>query len=87
MDINEFRKHLPILQQGPFELLPDPKGINRHNNRFTYIDHDLTHVKIQNVNTQTEYSLSLSLIELINPGTPGVMVLHREVRVRNGSFV
>ena len=87
MDINEFRKHIPVLQQGPFELLPDPKGIDHSDNRFNYVDHDITHVKIENVNTKAEYSLSLSLIELINPGRPGVMVLRRQLAVRNGSFV
>ena len=89
MELKEFVKYLPILQQGPFELYPDTKGTDPRggSNRFIYIDHDQTHVKIQNLNTQTEYYLSLSLIELINPGRPGIIVLYREVRARNGSFV
>jgi len=84
MTQQEFMQHLSLLQQRDFELYPDPKGIDRGERKFRYVDDTPTHVKIQNVITQKEYLLSLSLIELINPG---IMRLYREVRAFNGSFV
>ena len=84
MTHDEFMQYLSVLQQGPFALLPDPKGIDRKDNRFIYVDDNLTHVIIQSVSTQNQYHLPLVLIQFVNPG---VMRLAREVQVFNGSFV
>jgi hypothetical protein len=84
MSHDEFMQYLPILQQGPFVLLPDPKGIDRGGNRFVYVDDNRTHVIIKSVSTDNQYHLPLALIQFVNPG---VMRLAREVQVFNGSFV
>ena len=84
MTHDEFIQYLSVVKQGPFALLPDPKGIDRGENRFVYANDNLTHVIIQSVSTQNQYHLPLVLIEFINPG---VVRLAREVSVFNGSFV
>ena len=84
MTISELKQYLPVLLQRPFALFPEPAGIDPSNNRFTLLDYDPTHVRLQNVNTQVEYLLPLVLVEFANPG---VLRLMRAVRAFNGSFI
>lgn len=78
MDHDEFKKYLSVVKNDPFVLFPDPED------RFIYVDDNLTHVIIQNVKTQNHYHLALALVEFANPR---IMRLYRSVRVFDGSFV
>jgi hypothetical protein len=72
MTQQEFEQSLSVLQQGQFEVRPEPKDLNPGENTFEYIQHDSTGVTIQNINTGGRYLIPLSLIKQI---TSGVMWL------------
>ncbi len=46
MQLQDFVQYIPVLQQRDFEIYPQPQGIDRSNSKFTYIDHDRTHITV-----------------------------------------
>jgi hypothetical protein len=86
MTLDEFKKHLHILEDERFEIEPMPSNIDRGSRLFKFDNYDDTHVKITNQAGELLY-LSLSAIELINPGNPPVIVTRRQMRISNQSFV
>lgn len=82
MDSKQFGEYIDILQKRPFALHPAPGGIDF--NRFTYVDDDSTHVRLENERTKKRYQLPLVLVEFANEG---VLRLTRTVEAFNGGFV
>jgi len=89
MEHKDFLKYLDLIKKpNVFALCPEPKGPDSNTrwkvNEFLYAGDNLTHVKIQHLETDKVYDLPLVLVEFVNPG---VMRLTRQVEPWNGSFV
>jgi hypothetical protein len=76
MTSQEFELYLSVLQQGEFEIRPDPTDTEHGKKTFQYVSHTPTDVTIQHVATPHRYLLPLALVGLIIPGT---MWLNRQV--------
>lgn len=88
MEQKEFLKYVDILKAEPFSIYPTIVGPDKrilwHLKKFTYVDDSLTHVIVQDAETQKNYELPLALVEFANRG---VLRLTRGVSPINGSFV
>jgi hypothetical protein len=86
MTHKEFQDHIPIINEGRFELEPMPRNVDRSHRFFKFQDCDHTHMKLLD-DTGALLYLSLNMIELINPGNPAMVVTKRQMRLDNQSFV
>jgi len=89
MERKDFLKYRDLIKKPKvFSLYPEPKGpdpkLRWCVNEFLYVDDNLTHIKIQHLETDNIYDLPLALVEFISPG---VMRLTRQVEPWNHSFV
>ena len=88
MEQKDFLKYVDILRAEPFAIYPTITGPDKrilwHLKKFTYVDDSLTHVVVQDTETQKNYDLPLALVEFANRG---VLRLLRSVSAWNGSFV
>jgi len=84
MKPKDFEKHIPVLEERPFELYPAPKGLDMNKNKFQYADYTDTHVTLVSTATSKIYCLPLSVVDFANPG---ILRLSREMTVRNGGFI
>jgi len=82
MTQEEFYKHIPILQENAFEIYPEPEQLRP--SKFILSNWNGTHAMVRSQHGNADFSLSYSLIDIINPG---IVKLVRTVSIRNNSFI
>ena len=90
MEEAEFHKYLSLARE-PFKIFPAPRPRDHNEDvsyfrcaKFVYVEHNSTHVKVQDNKTEKFYNVPFVLVEFLNPG---VMRLSRVVEILEGSFV